>query len=229
MKFLRDLAANNRREWFEAHRETYESALRSPMRFLVEEMDVRLATFAPEIVGNPKRSMFRIHRDIRFSKDKSPYKTNAACWFFHRGAGKQVGAGSGPDGGAAGFYFHLSPKSNFVGGGIWMPPRPQLQVIRAGIAERHREFERALGRARRAGFAALDGEGKLTRVPRGFDADDPAADWLRHSSFTTSFDMSTKEVLSPDLPKTLERAFRALTPFVRWLNETLGYPSAKAR
>src|SRR6266542_2229693 len=82
--FLRGLARNNRKPWFEAHRAEYEAVVVQPMRELIEEMDVRLASFAPEIIGDPKRSMFRIYRDIRFSKDKSPYKTHAACWFYHR-------------------------------------------------------------------------------------------------------------------------------------------------
>ncbi|MFL5575952.1 MAG: TIGR02453 family protein, partial [Gemmatimonadaceae bacterium] len=90
LRFLRGLAANNRKEWFEARRETYEREVRAPLRELVEEMDVRLATVAPEIVGDTKRSLFRIHRDVRFSRDKSPYKTHAACWFFHRAAGRSA-------------------------------------------------------------------------------------------------------------------------------------------
>ena len=89
--FLKGLADNNNREWFEARRDTYEGALREPMKALIEEMDARLATFAPEITGTVKGSMFRIHRDIRFSKNKAPYKTNAACWFFHRDSKGNVG------------------------------------------------------------------------------------------------------------------------------------------
>src|SRR3989441_8380494 len=83
-RFFRGLARNNAKPWFEAHRVEYEREVRAPMHTLIEEMDVRLARFAPEIAGDPKRSMFRIYRDIRFSKDKSPYKTHAACWFYHR-------------------------------------------------------------------------------------------------------------------------------------------------
>ena len=81
MRFLRGLARNNRKAWFEAHRADYEALVKAPMRELIEEMDVRFARFAPELVGDPRRSMFRIYRDIRFSKDKSPYKTHASCWF----------------------------------------------------------------------------------------------------------------------------------------------------
>lgn len=91
IRFLKQLARNNRKEWFEEHRPSYEGELREPMKALVEEVDVRLAAFAPEITGDPRRSMFRINRDVRFSRDKSPYKTHAACWFYHMDAGRGVG------------------------------------------------------------------------------------------------------------------------------------------
>src|ERR1044072_3958455 len=107
LRFFKQLAANNNKEWFEAHRDTDENDVRAPMRELVEELDVRFARFAPEIGGDPKRSMFRINRDIRFSKDKSPYKTHAAAWFHHRNAARSVG--SEADAGSAGYYFHLEP------------------------------------------------------------------------------------------------------------------------
>src|SRR6266513_4097882 len=92
LAFLRGLACHNNKPWFEAHRESYENDVRAPMRALIEGLEVRLARLAPEITGDPKRSMFRINRDIRFSKDKSPYKTHAACWFHHLNAARSVGA-----------------------------------------------------------------------------------------------------------------------------------------
>src|SRR6266849_2758721 len=104
LTFFRGLARNNAKPWFEAHRTEYERQVREPMRALIEEMDARFRRFAPEMAGDPKRSMFRIYRDIRFSKDKSPYKTHAACWFRHRGADHRVG--SEAEGWSAGFYFH---------------------------------------------------------------------------------------------------------------------------
>src|SRR2546426_5070919 len=109
LAFLRGLARHNNKPWFEAQRESYEHDVRDPMRVLIEEMDVRLARFAPEITGDPKRSMFRIHRDIRFSKDKSPYKTHAACWFRHNAADHRVG---GDAEGAAPDCISISSRSN---------------------------------------------------------------------------------------------------------------------
>src|SRR3989441_12707949 len=133
LRFFHELARNNAKPWFEAHRADYENDVRAPMRALIEEMDVRLARSAREITGAPKRSMFRINRDIRFSKDKSPYKPHAACWFRHRDASHKVGGEA--EEGSAGLYFHLQPGKSFVGAGIWMPPRPALDKIRDAIAE----------------------------------------------------------------------------------------------
>src|SRR5919206_3443790 len=117
LTFFRQLARHNAKAWFEAHRDEYENEVRAPMRELIEELDVRFASFAPEIGGDPKRSMFRINRDIRFSKDKSPYKTHAACWFHHRGASRRVGADANE--GSAGFYFHLQPGGkSMIGAGV---------------------------------------------------------------------------------------------------------------
>src|SRR5688500_19463825 len=109
------------------------------MRDLIGEMNERLAKFAPEIGGDPKRSMSRINRDIRFSKNKSPYKTHAACWFNHRRASSKVGSEANE--GSAGFYFHLQPGRSSLGAGLWMPPRPQLYVLREAIAEDPQGFD----------------------------------------------------------------------------------------
>ncbi|MGH7527341.1 MAG: TIGR02453 family protein, partial [Gemmatimonadales bacterium] len=133
LAFLRRLTRNNRRDWFERHRLVYESEVRDPMRALVEELDVRLARVAPELTGDPRRSIFRIHRDVRFSADKSPYKTNAACQFYHHDAGR--GAGRDAEGAGAGLYFQLADGECFVAGGIWMPARPALERIREALAD----------------------------------------------------------------------------------------------
>ena len=226
-RFLRSLCRNNRREWFEANRAWYEDEIRGPLRALVEDVDVRLASFAPEIIGDPARSVFRIHRDVRFSKDKSPYKTNAACWFFHRDAGKGVGREAH---GGAGFYFQIAPGECLLGAGLWMPPSPSLALIRQRLCEDVRKFERivlAPGFKRR--FGALDSEAVLTRVPRGFAADDPAAGWLRYRSFTAGRTLTERDLAAPRLVTLLAGDFERLAPMVRWLNGALGLPAASAR
>jgi len=165
LTFLRSLKRHNNRPWFEAHRAEYEAAVKQPMHALIEEMDVRLARLAPEIVGDPKRSMFRIYRDIRFSADKSPYKTHASCWFYHRDGSRAVGREAA--GGGAGFYFQIAPGDSFLGGGMWMPPREALLQLREAIAEHPARFaklatDRRLGRR----FGGLSEEAVLRAGPR---------------------------------------------------------------
>lgn len=221
LKFFRGLARHNAKPWFEAHRAEYEAEVRGPMRALIEEMDVRFARFAPEMTGDPKRSMFRINRDIRFSKDKSPYKTHAACWFRHGDADHRVGAEA--EGGSAGLYFHLEPGASFVGGGIWMPPKGALQRIREAIAEDHRRFARIVEHpVVRRRFGGLSREEMLKRVPRGFAADHPAAEWLRFQSFTVGRELSDRVLLGAGLAARLEQEFGRMMPLVRWLNGVLG-------
>jgi uncharacterized protein (TIGR02453 family) len=221
MTFLRSLKRNNTREWFQAHRDDYEGEVRAPLAALVEEIDVRLAELAPEIVGDPKRSLFRIHRDVRFSSDKSPYKTNAACWFYHGDAWRGVGSTT-PHGGA-GFYFHMEPGESMIGGGIWMPPRPTLARLRERIDEEHVSLRRILREATlRKRFGTLDESAKLTRMPRGFADAHPAADLLRHQSFTLGRSLSDAELFSARLPDLLARDYARLVPFVRWFNGALG-------
>jgi len=206
----------------------YEQEVRTPMRVLIEDMDVRLARFAPEITGDPKRSMFRIYRDIRFSKDKSPYKTNAGCWFWHRDADSRVGDNA--EGGGAGFYFHLQPGSSFTGAGIWMPPRPLLNKVRDAIAEDPPGFERVVtqpGFVRR--FGGLDDEAVLKRMPRGFPEAHPAAQWPKYQSFVAGKAIRDKQVTSARLPALLEDEFARLLPLVRWLNGALGLRTATRR
>ncbi len=227
-RFLRGLKRHNTREWFARHREDYESAVRDPLRALVEELDVRLARLAPEIVGEPKRSLFRIHRDVRFSKDKSPYKTHAACWLYHRDAGRSVGREAAS--GGAGFYFHLEPGACIVAGGIWMPARPALRRLREAIAEDPKGFGRiARGPALRRRYGGLDEEAMLTRLPRGYAPGHPAEPWLRHQSFTVHRPLEDRIVLGRRLASVLARDFAAMLPLVRWLNRALGFPEAKRR
>lgn len=228
LQFFRGLARHNAKPWFEAHRAEYEETVRAPMRALIEEMDVRLARFAPEITGDPKRSMFRIYRDIRFSKDKSPYKTHAACWFYHRDADRRVG--SEAEGGGAGFYVHIQPGASFVGGGIWMPPRPMLNRLRDAIAEKWKAFDRLVRDAAfKRRFGSLSDEAALQRMPRGFPETHPAAGWLKYQSFTAGRALRDSQVTGARLPVLLEADFARLLPLVRWLNGALGLRTAKQR
>ena len=228
LRFLSSLARHNDRDWFAANRGTYEEHVRGPMAEFVEEMDIRLSRFAPELTGDPKRSVFRIHRDTRFSKDKSPYKTNAGCWFFHEAGSSKVGRDA--HGGGAGLYFHLQPGHCFAAGGCWMPPRPALLRFRAALVDDQRGFEKIVrAPAFRRRFGALSDEGALKGVPRGYDAGHPAAGWLRLTSFTVSRPLTDAQVTGPRLAATVASDFEAMVPLVRWLNDALGLRALRSR
>jgi uncharacterized protein (TIGR02453 family) len=227
LRFMAQLKRHNTKPWFEANRAHYELEVREPLRLLVEEVDVRLAGLAPEIVGDPKRSIFRIHRDVRFSRDKSPYKTHAACWFYHADAGRGVGQDAS---GGAGFYFHLEPGQCLIGAGIWMPPRPALSRIRDALVEDQEGFEGIVeDRGFRRRFGALDDEAMLTRPPRGFTDEHPAARWLRYQSFTAGRSLTEGAVTSRRLVDLLAEDYERLTPLVRWLNQALGFRAINRR
>lgn len=222
LTFFRQLARNNDRGWFAEHRATWETEVRGPLRDLVEELDVRLAAIAPELVGDPRRSIFRIHRDVRFSRDKSPYKTNAGCWWYHMDAGK--GVGQDANGAGAGFYFHLSATEWFSAGGIWMPARPVLARVREALAEDPDGFGEIVLDARfKRRFGPLAEGAMLKRLPRGYPPGHPAERWLRYKSFTVSRRLTRTNVLNPRLADILARDVEVLRPFLRWLNRAVGY------
>ncbi|MCP5120127.1 MAG: DUF2461 domain-containing protein [bacterium] len=156
LQFLRGLEANNNREWFQARKKHYEECLKAPMVTLVEAINRELVRFAPDHVTEPKAAVYRIYRDTRFSKDKTPYKTHVAANFPRRGLEKQA---------AAGYYFHFSTKDVTVAGGAYMPGPEQLLAIRTHLAENHKAFEKLLrGKRLRDTLGELKGE-QLTRPP----------------------------------------------------------------
>src|SRR4030095_12072586 len=174
LKFLRALKRNNRREWFNAHRDDYETHVRQPMTTIVERLADDFRAFAPELVASPKVSMYRIYRDTRFSDNKTPYKTHIAAVFPTRGLLKHEGAG---------LYFHISPDEVWVGGGMYAPQPAQLFAVREHIAGPVDELRRIVGSPGfRRHVGKLEGE-KLTRVPRGFPKDHEAAEFLKHRHF----------------------------------------------
>ncbi len=175
----------------------------------------------------PKKSIFRIYRDIRFSPDKSPYKTHVACWLFHEDAGSGVGQEAH---GGAGFYVHVEPGASMVGGGLWMPPKPALDRIRDRLVDDIAGFEAILSDRRfKRRFGALSDEAMLTRVPRGYPPDHPAAQWLRYKSFTAGRHLRDAETGSRKLIATLRTDIEVMLPFVRWQNGALGLRERRAR
>lgn len=225
--FLQSLRSHNERAWFEAHRAEYDADVRMPLAALAEEVDVHLAEMAPEITGHPKRSLFRIHRDVRFSADKSPYKTNAACWFFHADSGGKGGKGTAH--GGAGFYLEIGPDTASIGGGVWMPPAASLRRIRDAIDERPKELASILRAPaiRRLGGLATDA--MLSRMPRGYAAEHSGAEQLRHRSFTVGRSLTDRELFGAQLPHLLTQEYATMLPLVRWLNVALGFRALARR
>src|SRR5436305_7074755 len=181
LKFFRGLERNNRREWSQPRKEIFDSKVRAPMLQLVETINLALARFSPEHVTDPNKAVYRIYRDTRFSADKTPYKTHIAASFWHRKHEKH---------GCAGYYFSLSHKEVEVAGGVYMPGPEQLLAIRQHLAEHHADFRKLVSRRKLVELMEpLKGD-SLSRVPKGFAADHPAADLIRKKQwlFYTSLD-----------------------------------------
>ena len=211
LAFLRALARNNDRDWFRAHGEDFESHVRRPMVVAIERIGEEFREIAPELMADPKKSLYRIWRDTRFSADKRPLKTNIAAVFPHR---------QGTRHSSAGLYFEISPKWVFAGGGLYMPERADLFKIRKRIAEDPQVFRRLATETRLQEIGGVQGD-RLTRVPRGFPADHPAADYLRLKHYLGFREwppeFATSERFWPELLAT----FTAVMPLVRYLNESI--------
>jgi uncharacterized protein (TIGR02453 family) len=218
VEFLRGLARNNKREWFQPRKQTFDDQLKQPMRALVEAVNAALLGFAPQFVTEPDKAIYRIYRDTRFSKDKTPYKTHIAASFHHRGTGGHSDAG---------YYFAISHKEVAIGGGVYMPEPAALLAIRNHIAERHEEFRRILrARAVRQLFGDLEGE-QLSRVPKGFACDHPAADLLRFKRFILYKELPPDLATAPALYTEIVKRFRAMAPFLQFLTAPVAAPRRK--
>jgi uncharacterized protein (TIGR02453 family) len=212
LAFLRTLERNNDREWFRAHKAEYETHVRVPMIETLLWLARDLPSFAPDLIADPKVSLYRIYRDIRFSENKAPLKTNAAALFPPRGFARHGGAG---------LYFEIAPRWVFIGGGLYKPSSSDLQALREHIARHHRAlhnivtapaFSRTVGQ--------LQGT-RLTRVPRGYRLDHPAVEYLRFKQFLAGRRFPAELAFSTRFYPTLLRTFRALAPLVKYLNTPL--------
>ena len=215
LSFLAQLKRHNNRPWFQLHKEEYERYVKQPMQELVLRIGEAFQRFAPEMVAEPKASIYRIYRDTRFSPDKTPYKTHVAAVFPVRGLPKN----SGP-----GLYFHVSPEEVLMGGGIYMPDPPLLRAVREHIAANPRKFLRIVeGSAFRRAFGKLEGE-QLHSFPRGFSTDCAAATYLRYKQFLFGEQHPAKLARSARLLPTLLACFEKGMPLIRFLKE----PAARA-
>ena len=216
VKFLAGLKAHNRKSWFETHRAEYES-LRAEFEELVQEVILRVARFEPEVASvTPRECIYRIYRDVRFSKDKAPYKTN-------------FGAGIGPagkKGGHESYYFHVDAGGNLlVAGGVYMPDGPQLLRIRRAIADDTRRFEAIVkAPAFRRHFGGLNDEERLKNPPRGFDCDHPAMEWLKLKRYIAWSETPASRLGGKNVAAHVADECKALHPLATWLRAALDRP-----
>lgn len=210
--FLKALKKNNNKPWFDAHREKYIAAkynLEEFVALLLQKM-VSIDEDMKELTA--KNCTFRINRDIRFSKNKTPYKINLSA-SFNRGGKKSI---------YGGYYFHLQPGGNsFVGGGLWMPEPENLKKLRQEIDYCFPEFKKIIGAApfkKHYGGLEKDDSQMLVNVPKGYDKENPAAEYLRMKSYIATKNLSDEEILSPKLADEVIQSFKALMPLVKFIN-----------
>lgn len=214
LKFLKDLSRNNNKPWFDAHRKQYEDAKKDFETFIQAVIDKHGLKDDTIREQEAKKCMFRINRDVRFSKDKSPYKNNMGA-SINQGGRKSI---------FAGYYFHLEPGQSFVGGGIWMPMPSEMKKVRQEIDYCYDEFKKIVQSKK---FTAIYGdlykeEGiALSRVPQGFDKDNPAAGYLKLKSWIAMQSVKDTELTSKDLLKKSLLAFETLQPMIRFINRSL--------
>ncbi len=221
IQFLADLASNNDRAWFQPRKAEYERLIKEPLEGLCVALEEQFRARDIPLHADPAKSPFRIYRDTRFSKDKSPYKTHMAASFGWAGDGVDAAAGRShmESVHASGGYFHLSPGEIYVGGGVWHPDASWLKGFRDRIVGQSSEFDAIVGaKPFRDAFGTVSDDGEsLKRVPPGYPADHPKADLLRKKNVTFGRRLSDAEALSADLPRTLADAFATATPLMRWL------------
>ncbi|MBA3649143.1 MAG: DUF2461 domain-containing protein [Chitinophagales bacterium] len=212
LKFLSGLKKNNNKEWFEKNRETY-AEIRNTFINVVQEV-INEINFFDTSLGTPdaKKCLFRINRDIRFSKDKSPYKINM-------GASMAKGGKNLP---SAGYYLHVQPHRCFIGGGIWMPPSDNVNKIRQEIDYNFSDFKKIIESAAfKKEFESLSTEEKLARPPKNYAPDNPAIEYLKLKSFIATRDIKDEIVLSKNYLREVILTFRQLHPLISFINRAV--------
>ncbi len=213
--FLIRLKKNNNKPWFEQNRAKYISAKNNFEEFVKEVISL-VSTFDDDMkLLEAKNCTFRINRDVRFSKDKTPYKSNMGA-YFNKGGKKSI---------FGGYYFHLEPgDKSFVGGGVWMPAPQELQKIRQEIDYCFPEFKKIInGKVFTGQYTGLEmnKNDMLVNVPKGYDKNNPAAGFLKLKSFVVTKNIPDTHLNLPSLPKEISQAFKALMPLVRFMNSAL--------
>lgn len=214
LQFLKDIKKNNNKEWLEANRRKFENAKLDFENF-TGDLIKRLGRIDESIAHlQPKECTFRQNRDVRFSKDKSPYKINMGMYISK----------GGKKGSNSGYYFHLEPGRSLVAGGLWMPMAPELKKVRQEIDYNLEDFNKILQHKKfKAAFGELDRspEYLLTRPPKGYADDNPAIEYLKFKSFIVSVKIADVELSSKDLVKKVTGYFETLKPLVDFLNQAV--------
>ena len=211
-QFFRSLKRNNRREWFQPRKHLYEQHCKEPMLELIAALNRDLAKYAPDFVTEPKKALFRIYRDTRFSKDKTPYKTHVAASFSRRGS---TGLGTG------GYYFSVSHDQVEIAGGIYHPFPDTMLAVRQHIAELHEEMRSILAAKKvRKLLGNLQGD-ELTRAPKGFDPEHPGLDFIKKKDWILDVTLDAKMANTPALYREIAERFRAMAPLIDYLNRPL--------
>jgi uncharacterized protein (TIGR02453 family) len=213
--FFEELALNNERPWFLANKARYEASVLHPITALVADMAPSLARISPHYVADPRRSVFRIYRDVRFSRDKRPYKEHCAAQFRHA-VGRDVHA--------PGFYVHVAPNEIFMGGGMWMPDAPALKRVREAIVRDTPGWRRAQDKRFREVYGALSDEYSLKRAPKGYDPAHPAIEDIKRTSFVFGRESTRARASKPAFLDEVEEAFSAARPMMRFLCKALDLP-----
>lgn len=213
LTFFHQLEKNNDRNWFAAHKELFESEVRQPMIALTSLICDDFRNIAADYIPDkPEKAIYRIYRDTRFSKDKTPYKTHIGTHLQHRRIPKNAGAG---------FYFEISHRGVGMGGGMYMPGPEQLQAVRQVLAKQWEQFAKLCeGRALVKVLGSVQGD-KAARVPKGFDPQSPAADWLRYKQIYYFLELPAKLALTPDLYPAILSRLKVLVPFNDFLNSAI--------
>ena len=216
-RFLGELSLNNHREWFEANKERYQREVRDPFLRFISDFAPHLEKISDHWVADPRPSggsFFRIHRDVRFSKDKTPYKTHAAAQFRHA-RGKDVHA--------PGYYLHLDPTGCFVGVGMWHPDPDSLKKIRAAIMGKPKKWKSLIGSKTFQAEWSLSGDA-LARAPKGIDPEHPLIGDLKRTDFIAITQLKQREVCSSGFVDRFAKLCRSAAPFNGFLTEAIGLP-----
>jgi len=209
--FLAALKSNNNKAWFDGNRKWYED-VKAEWYIVVGQLIKSIADFDPEIgLLEPKNCAFRINRDIRFSKDKSPYKSNIGAYFAKGGKQSKFG----------GYYVHIDPVECFLAAGVWQPERAELQAIRQEIDYHSAEFKAiVMSKTFTDSVGQLGGE-KLSSIPKGFEKENPSSEYLKHKSFVASKTFAPDQLGNLEFVKTVSQIFRAAKPLNDFLNKAV--------